>query len=215
MGKVETHCVVCGRTIHRWPYQLRDFRPMCGKECRANANRGTTPGNFKSLVGKKFNHLTVLEKIGVQKGHTQWLCRCDCGNTTVVTTGSLKSGSTKSCGCILLQTGESHWNWKKGCTITSCGYREIPVPGEKGHHRYANEHRGIAERVLGRKLNVYEVVHHINENKLDNRPENLSVLTRSEHAMLHAAMRKGVPSHVPVVAISEIAKGNVNKGNRQ
>ena len=30
----------------------------------------------------------------------QWLCRCTCGNTIIVTGKRLKSGNTKSCGCL-------------------------------------------------------------------------------------------------------------------
>ena len=41
----------------------------------------------------------------------------------------------------------------------------------------------------GRYLKENEVVHHINENKLDNRPENLEVMTASEHIKLHANKR--------------------------
>ena len=33
-------------------------------------------------------------------GKIQWLCKCDCGNTTITTTQCLKDGSTKSCGCL-------------------------------------------------------------------------------------------------------------------
>ena len=44
--------------------------------------------------------------------------------------------------------------------------------------------------IKGRFLRDDEVVHHINENKLDNTPENLLVLTQSEHIRLHANKRK-------------------------
>lgn len=56
--------------------------------------------------------------------------------------------------------------------------------------RYIAEHRYILEQKLGRFLEKNEVAHHINENKLDNRPENLEVLTIGQHNKKHANERK-------------------------
>ena len=48
-------------------------------------------------------------------------------------------------------------------------------------------HRVVAEKMLGRALRPGEVVHHIDENKLNNRPENLMVFSsQAEHAAWHA-----------------------------
>ena len=50
--------------------------------------------------------------------------------------------------------------------------------------RKTSVHRWVAEQVCGRPLNDNEVVHHINENKHDNRPENLEIMLDSEHRAL-------------------------------
>ncbi len=53
-----------------------------------------------NLVGKKFTHLLV-QKRGENKGKEPcWLCLCDCGSITTVRGSGLRSGSTKSCGCL-------------------------------------------------------------------------------------------------------------------
>ena len=51
--------------------------------------------------------------------------------------------------------------------------------------RWVYEHRMLGEFIAQRCLDDNEVVHHINENKTDNRIENLEVMTRSEHASHH------------------------------
>lgn len=56
--------------------------------------------NFKDLTGQRFGKLTVLNLEKKEKGITIWKCQCDCGNITHVTLGHLRSGDTKSCGCL-------------------------------------------------------------------------------------------------------------------
>lgn len=52
------------------------------------------------------------------------------------------------------------------------------------------EHRVVAEEFLGRPLRTDEEVHHLDENKVNNHPENLLVLTQSQHQKLHGWMRR-------------------------
>jgi hypothetical protein len=89
--------------------------------------------------------------------------------------------------------GAEHPRWNEGRMLTSHGYVAIKVPD--GHHLqqahgYAYEHDLVAEEMLGRRLLPDEVVHHKNEDKTDNDPGNLEVMTRAKHGLLHARIRE-------------------------
>jgi hypothetical protein len=54
----------------------------------------------KHLVGNRYGRLRVIYRSNERRhGHVVWHCICDCGNETNVTTGSLTTGVTRSCGC--------------------------------------------------------------------------------------------------------------------
>lgn len=59
---------------------------------------------YQDLTGRTFGRLTVVERAGSQDGRALWLCRCECGKTTITSTNRLNSGNTKSCGCLFLET---------------------------------------------------------------------------------------------------------------
>lgn len=76
---------------------------------------------FHDLTGQKFGRLEVIKYLGIDNGkHSLWLCQCDCGKQTKVNTCHLKSGHTKSCGCLHKQSvgGEKCNFYKHGKTKT-------------------------------------------------------------------------------------------------
>lgn len=57
----------------------------------------------EDLMGQKFGRLTVKQRgENTLSGQAQWWCECDCGNPNLVLirARNLKTGNTKSCGCI-------------------------------------------------------------------------------------------------------------------
>lgn len=56
------------------------------------------------LTGQTFNRLTVIKRVeNNDRGESQWLCQCNCKdkNEIIVIGNNLRSGNTKSCGCII------------------------------------------------------------------------------------------------------------------
>ena len=56
---------------------------------------------YKDISGMRFGRLVAIKYVGKDMQNlSMWLCICDCGNTATTRASSLKSGSTKSCGCL-------------------------------------------------------------------------------------------------------------------
>lgn len=63
------------------------------------------PKDLSNMIGKRFGKLTIIERAETHvtpSGQRKviWRCKCDCGNETMVQSQDLKSGHTKSCGCL-------------------------------------------------------------------------------------------------------------------
>ena len=66
---------------------------------------------FMDRTGQRFGKLIVLKRNGNNAlKKVLWRCRCDCGNELDVVAGSLVTGNTTSCGCIIPNFKHGGWN---------------------------------------------------------------------------------------------------------
>jgi hypothetical protein len=76
------------------------------------------------LSNQRFGRLIVI-RLALRRpgGERRWVCRCDCGNLKVVIPDSLRRGTTRSCGCLMLETarqmkhdhhGSNNPKWRGG-----------------------------------------------------------------------------------------------------
>lgn len=52
------------------------------------------------MLGMTINRLSVIAYAGSVKGKAKWTCVCDCGRLTTATGNQIRSGRTRSCGCL-------------------------------------------------------------------------------------------------------------------
>jgi hypothetical protein len=112
-----------------------------------------------------------------KKGHKPW----SKGKTGFLSVETRKKISERN----KLQIGEKGKNWKGG-TYKRDGYNWVYSPEHPfTRDKHVSEQRLVMEKYLGRFLTSGEIVHHKNGNKLDNRIENLELVTRSGHINIH------------------------------
>lgn len=108
-------------------------------------------GKEKSEIGNRYGRLTVVERAENNgRGDAMWKCSCECGNTSVVKGGSLRSGRARSCGCLLSEKSKDRMQamvTKHGGRGTNlyrvwCGIKERCLnENNKSYHNYGG--RGI------------------------------------------------------------------------
>lgn len=94
----------CGNLTSVYSDKLRSGHTQscgCLQKERAQQRR------FIDETGNKYGKLTVLEFAGWSNKHGSiWRCQCDCGNIIEVEGTNLRTGNTKSCGCLRRSFGE-------------------------------------------------------------------------------------------------------------
>ena len=129
----------------------------------------TSPVHAKGRCQKHYGWLKQERKLKP--------CACGCGGLTAYT---FKHGHHTRLLSREEQTRRGKMN--SGKALLDRGIKDSYRKISQRH-----EHRTVAEKMLGRPLRKGEIVHHINNDKRDNRPENLVVMTQSEHVKLHHA----------------------------
>lgn len=84
--------------------------PLCN-ETDGGEGRSTSrkPTGRIDISGQKYGRLTAIKFAETDKGgHSKWLCVCECGTEKVVYGTSLKSGVTKSCGCLRVEVSKAN-----------------------------------------------------------------------------------------------------------
>lgn len=61
------------------------------------------PMHRMELTGQRFGRLTVIGFHDMKKEKSRWECVCDCGNVLITYGSNLRSGATKSCGCLVTE----------------------------------------------------------------------------------------------------------------
>ena len=169
----------------------------------------------EDLTGMKFNRLLVLYKAAdsVSKNgakRTVWHCLCDCGKETDVKAHRLKSGHTKSCGCLALELILAQKYNKKYNTYDLSGEYGIGYTSKGEEFYFDLEDYDKIKDICWHKKQSYKKfymtspdgikmhrlimdvsdrnikIDHINHNTCDNRKCNLRPTTNQENSFNHA-----------------------------
>ena len=112
--------------------------------------------SFKDITGMKFNHLTVLEEFPYRynDGKVMWIVQCDCEAKTIfaVTGKAVRTGSTRSCGCIQVESVAKR-NLKHGYSYRGNRSRLIGIHNDMIRRCY-NPKRKHYESYGGRGITV-------------------------------------------------------------
>ena len=117
-------------------------------------------------------------------------CQCGCGGKTNIAPKTSKNdkwikGEPKMFIGRHNSRGENHPMWKGGRQVLGTGYVKLYTPDG-----YVWEHIIVCEKALGKPLPPNAMPHHVNENRSDNRNENLVICQdKSYHNLLHRRMR--------------------------
>jgi hypothetical protein len=144
------------------------------------------PKNGDMISGKTIGKHTTNRYI--------WSSCIDCGKSRWVCMrhglpSSLRCNSCAVKNRPVLLKGYRHHQWKGG-KVTNHNYVLVWVPPDdffapmRNAQGYVREHRIVVARQLGRCLHMWEIVHHKNHIRDDNRIENLQLVSDDRHKQI-------------------------------
>lgn len=186
-------CKICGKKFHQKPFRFKIGRgKYCSKECRwKNGHSEETRKKLSRIFKKQYQ---IGERIIWNKGkhltesHKEHLRNLYLGTKLSEETKQKIRNSLKG-----KNKGPKNGMWKGG--IRRSG-KYVYITLADG--TYVSEHRYLMEKMLNRKLNTNEVVHHINSRRDDNRLENLVVMDISKHHSMHIKELHKKLNHLPL-----------------
>lgn len=98
-------------------------------------------------ISQKFWRWTILRELSPQRGHRRVKCQCECGTVKSRNLQSIRSGLSRSCGCLRSDAVKRHGMWKSTeYTIWSQMKQRCYNQRSPSYHKYGARGIGVCKR---------------------------------------------------------------------